>query len=89
MPPAVEGPPEPWGLDGITTSLLDRFISFGRYLDVSSFVDSSPIAFAVAEFLRVMEAPSSCEELASETDTGLLCRSRGMICALPIRKRER
>jgi hypothetical protein len=90
MPPAVEGPPGPWSLDGAITS-LDRFISFGRYLDVSSCDDSSPLAFAGTEFVRVKEPCSPCEELASEPDTGL-CRSRTGICALPIigeRKRER
>jgi hypothetical protein len=87
MPPAVEGPPGPWSLDGAITSFLDRFISFGRYLDVSSCDDSSPLAFAVTEFVRGKEPCSSCGELASEADTGL-CHSRRGICALPIIKKE-
>lgn len=87
MPLAVEG------LDGAITSFLDRFVIFGRYLDVvSPSFDSIPIEFAVTEYgteyVRGVAASSSCEELPSEADTGL-CRSRRVTCALPIAKRER
>jgi hypothetical protein len=86
IPLAVEGP-RPWGLDGAITSFLDRFIGFGRYLDVSSCVDSwsrSRITFAVHAREHVVFA-----ELASKPAYRVVPFIKGSIAFFITKERNR
>jgi hypothetical protein len=57
----------------------------GRYLAVSSCVDSSLSAFALTDFVRVILEPSSCDKLSSGSYRHICVFHEELIGALPIR----